>query len=70
MRTVTAHFWRKLPHELGRLPLTYFQTLFDASTASAGTPPARTDGDDATDVVSVDVDELIRKGQRSGFGAT
>lgn len=73
MRLATALFWQRLPHELGRLPLTYFQTLFEASQETAfQQPPATRNGDDGeTDAVSVDVDELIRKGQRDGFaGAT
>lgn len=68
MRLSTAHFWRRLPHELGRLPLTYFQTLFEATLETAPEPPTRNGGDDENeDVVSVDVDDLIRKGQRQGF---
>lgn len=68
MRLRTAHFWRRLPHELGRLPLTYFQTLFEATLEEASEPQSRNgDDDENEDVVSVDVDELVRKGQRSGF---
>jgi hypothetical protein len=68
MRLATAHYWRRLPHELGRLPLTYFQTLFEATLEDAPQPPTR-NGDDGEneDAVSVDVDALIRKGQRQGF---
>jgi hypothetical protein len=57
-----------LPHEFGHLPLTYFQTLVDR-TASTGDPaPARSDtADENDDVKVVDVDALIRKGQRAGF---
>jgi hypothetical protein len=52
---------------MGRLPLTYFQTLFEA-TLDTAEPPTRNGGDDENeDVVSVDVDALIRKGQRIGF---
>ena len=67
MRLVTARFWQRLPHELGPLPLTYFQTLFEAAVEEAS-PPTRNGGEgENEDVLSVDVDELIRKGQRSGF---
>ena len=62
-------FGGRLPHEL-RIPLTYFQTLVDfLREEQTATPPTR-NGDDGEneDVVSVDVDELIRKGKRSGFG--
>ena len=68
MRVATAHYWRRLPHELGSLPLTYFQTLYDA-VVEASKPLTRNGGEDENeDVLSVDVDELIRKGQRTGFG--
>lgn len=67
MRLATARFWQRLPHDLGPLPLTYFQTLFEASLEAAP-PPTRNGGEnDNEDVLSVDVDDLIRKGQRSGF---
>jgi hypothetical protein len=49
-----------------RIPLTYFQTLVEFFDETA--PARNDDGDENGDVVSVDVDDLVRKSQRSGFG--
>jgi hypothetical protein len=65
-------FGGKLPHEFGRLPLTYFQTLVDrlaAHDARENSPARNGSGHDDEDVELVDVDALIRKGQRKGFTA-
>lgn len=56
-----------MPHELGKLPLTYYQTLVDM-LRSMREAENQTSGDD--EVLDVDVDALVRKGQRSGFGAS
>jgi hypothetical protein len=62
-------FGGKLPHEFGRLPLTYFQTLVENTYTSPKTvSPTRNDSGDDDGVELVDVDELIRKGRRNGFG--
>lgn len=56
---------------MGKLPITYFQTLVETLGAldEASVPPTRNGDDGETDAVSVDVDALIRKGQKTGFGA-
>lgn len=58
-----------MPHELGKLPLTYYQTLIDHFREEAASSQTRNGDDDENEgVVSVDVDSLIRKGQTTGFG--
>jgi len=63
-------FGGRLPHEFGRLPLTYFQTLVDQLVAHNEReygPTRNGSGLDDDDEELVDVDELIRKGQAQGF---
>lgn len=67
-------FGGKLPHEFGGLPLTYFQTLADRTMAHdrmEGSPSRNGSGpdDDDGELVDVDVDDLIRKGQAKGYRA-
>lgn len=58
-----------MPHEFGKLPITYFQTLLDHMTRQhRGSPVTRSDTGDETDVEVVDVDDLIRKGQLAKAG--
>ena len=59
--------WWRLPHELGQLPLTYYQTLVDALRDMRAAEDAPITEDDALDI---DVDAMIRKGRRTGFGAS
>lgn len=60
-------FGGRLPHEFGPLPLTYFQTLVErVYQRSNEEDPTRSDSGDEDGVELVDVDELIRKGQRVG----
>lgn len=60
-----------MPHELGKLPLTYYQTLVNhLREETASSQPRNGDDDENEDVVSVDVDALIRKGQTTGFGVS
>lgn len=60
-------FGGRLPHELGNLPITYFQTLVERLVAQ-NRPQSRNDSaGDGTELADVDVDALIRKGQREGF---
>jgi len=57
-----------LPHELGKLPLTYYQTLVDTLRDMRAAEIAAARGED--DVIDVDVDAMIRKGRRAGFGVS
>jgi len=56
-----------LPHELGKLPLTYYQTLVDMLRSMRA---AESQTSEDNEVLDVDVDALVRKGRRSGFGAS
>jgi len=65
------------PHELGRLPLTYYQTLVESISAPVGASSnpkgsGRLDldeVDDAEKVVEIDIDEMIRQGRVKGAGS-
>jgi len=53
---------------LGKLPLTYYQTLVDTLRDIRAAENEATSGDG--DILDVDVDAMIRKGRRTGFGAS
>lgn len=76
MRLALAKAYGFKPHELGRLPLTYYQTLvlgISEQPAAAKGPKGEgrfdvDDVDDADQVVDIDVDELIRQKRIVGTG--
>jgi hypothetical protein len=70
VRIQTARFWRRMPHELGRYPVTYYQTLIDGMNESLAASVVKTHDDSSEERSDVDVDELTSKGQRAGFGIT
>lgn len=78
VRIEVARFYNRMPHELGKLPLTYYQTLVNhvqdtlRPTRTDETPKGEgtfssSDVDDSDGVVSVDVDALIRQGRTVGI---
>lgn len=75
-----ARAYNRMPHELGRLPVTYYQTLVNhlldqskpTSSGEGGVGDGGTfrseDVDDEGRVVDVNVDDLIRQGRVKGIG--
>jgi hypothetical protein len=73
VRLALAKAYGFKPHELGRLPLTYYQTLVLGITESAPKSKSEDEGefdlddvDDTDKVVEIDVDELIRQKRITG----